>query len=98
MMRRSKPTQSEELVKVRHTTHGDVQEQFECAQAIKAAMRSARGWNNLPSFVKEGLEMDAVKTSRIINGDYTHIDHWDDKQGYAQCVKEVMGATPQKTL
>lgn len=77
------------------------------AQAIKAAMRGEmlvegttteqatkvkQLWDRLPVDVKEALDLDAMKTSRIITGDPTYLDNYVDKQGYAKIVADRIGA------
>lgn len=66
------------------------------AQKLKEAMRNApanparraHGWDMLPADIREGLDLIALKISRILTGDPEYLDNWDDIQGYARCVSE----------
>lgn len=46
------------------------------------------GWRRLQPIHREALDMDMHKNARIINGDHTYDDHWDDKGGYAGLPKK----------
>jgi hypothetical protein len=63
-------------------THGPYKAQFECAQELKQVIRKWASSAVRPVHF-EALEMDAVKTSRILLGDPDFPDHWEDKAGYA---------------
>lgn len=65
------------------------------AQAIKAAIRNIPDpdnegirWENLPLDVREGLDLIALKMSRIVTGDPAYLDNWDDIGGYAKIVAD----------
>ena len=77
------PLTTEQLVTVRHRTHGDWHEQSGFAQELKALIRE-NGGADLPAFQAEALEMIAVKISRILAGNNMEPDHWDDIAGYAR--------------
>ena len=49
-------------------------------------MTSSKGWPKLRSAQRESLEVIATKIGRILGGDPTHKDHWDDIAGYAELV------------
>jgi hypothetical protein len=65
----------------RKNTHGPYEEQFKCAQELKAIIRARNV--NVGSIRQEALEMIALKMSRILTGDPTFADHWEDIAGYA---------------
>lgn len=70
------------LLKKRRETHGDYQEQFRVAQELKEVLHTYE-WNKLSDVQREALEMICTKISRIIVGDCSHVDHWNDLAGYA---------------
>ena len=67
----------------RTKTHGKFYDNALISQGIKLVMRSHFGWNKLNSEQREALEYIAGKISRIICGDPSFRDHWDDIIGYA---------------
>jgi len=72
----------------RDAKYGSFNTCAEISQRLKEAMRRSPGWRHLDEDMREALEMDAVKTARILNGDPTIPDHWHDKAGYARLVEE----------
>lgn len=70
----------------RKETHGDYAEQSRITQALKILIRSERGYMSLDDGMREALDMLCVKVSRIVAGNATHQDHWDDISGYARLV------------
>lgn len=79
-----------ELVTSREETHGNYADVSRIAQSIKqiisyeCSMRIDRDQKPLFLAHVESLEMIAVKIGRIIAGDPTFQDHWDDIAGYAR--------------
>lgn len=67
----------------RNKTHGDPNRQFALAQALKDTLHSGTTWVDCPPQVREALESICTKLSRIVSGDPTHRDHYDDIAGYA---------------
>ena len=70
------------------------------AQAIKAAIRNIPDpdneglrWENLPLDVREGLDLIALKMSRIVTGSADYLDNWDDIGGYAKIVADRIRAS-----
>lgn len=76
-------TDLQALTSERGKTHGDWNEQARLASELKAVMRGSLNWYSLKPHQREALDMDAVKTSRILTGNPDEPDHWDDKAGYA---------------
>ena len=72
------------MLKTRRETHGDFEEFSEVAQSLKNEMRDTVGWAKLNNSQREALDMIAHKIARILTGDPSHKDHWDDIAGYAQ--------------
>lgn len=88
----------EEIVKARGSVYGPFLGNAIVAQAIKEAMRKYSDpdgnnpWEDLPDDVKEGLELIALKMSRIVTGDPEYLDNWDDIGGYARIVADRIRA------
>lgn len=82
------------LVAERGSTHGDFTDHARITQDIKqvmyreAAARRERGQPDLTDTQKEALEMIAHKIGRIIAGNASFKDHWDDIAGYARITSE----------
>lgn len=76
--------ESEQLLKERDRTHGDFEENSAVAQDIKTLIRGCSNWSLMSPSHKEALDMIAHKIGRIMAGDWTHQDHWDDIVGYAK--------------
>lgn len=68
------------------------------AQAIKAAMHAAPGWEALAPDQKEGLEVIASKISRALTGDPTYVDNWHDIAGYATLVEQRLAEAEETRL
>jgi len=58
------------------------------SQELKTVMRDHQGWSALGTDMQEALELIAMKSSRILNGNPNHIDSWDDIAGYARLVAD----------
>lgn len=80
----------ENTLKNRHSCYGNFESQAEISQNIKKAMKASANWNNLYPEMREALEMIANKISRILNGDFTHIDSWHDIAGYAKLIEQKL--------
>lgn len=78
------------IIKQRGNTYGDFRDNGSIAQAIKDIMRESPGWNSAPSYLREGLDMIALKVSRILSGDPLYPDNLIDIAGYAtRCLQIV---------
>lgn len=55
---------------------------------IKSQAFFKQGWKRLQAIHREALDMDMHKNARIMNGDPTFDDHWDDKGGYSGLPKK----------
>ena len=93
-----------EITKKRGSVYGPFLHNAIVAQAIKAALRNipdpnneGMRWENLPLDVREGLDLIALKMSRIVTGDPEYLDNWDDIGGYAKIVADRIRAANSKT-
>lgn len=73
----------QDTLKERRNTHGPFSENARVSQALKTMMRNSTAWPEMTELQHEALDMIALKLSRIITGDPTHIDAWHDLAGYA---------------
>lgn len=71
------------MLNERGKTHGHYPDQAATADALRHAMQASPNWDGLSSPARDALLMIAVKISRICNGAYDTIDHWEDIAGYA---------------
>ena len=75
----------EEILKDRQKDYGDAKDSWE---------RIGRGWgailkiDDIPAPVV-GLMMDFLKTIRLAKN-ISHIDSWDDKDGYTELAREIV--------
>ena len=61
------------------------------SQEISESMQIADGWNRLPAYQREALELIANKIARIVaSGNATYEDSWVDISGYAELVLQEM--------
>lgn len=84
-----------EITKQRGSVYGSFLHNAIVAQAIKRAISSipdpeneGARYANLPPDVREGLELIALKMSRIVTGDPEYLDNWDDIGGYAKIIAD----------
>ena len=80
---------TQELINERESSHGDYGSQSQITQTFKTVIRSSS--LGLSYAQQEALEMIAMKMARIMSGDPSHKDHWDDIAGYAMLGKGVRG-------
>lgn len=82
-------SETEALVTERGKTHGSFEDQARITCELKAVLtkecfaRNQRGQPQLSYQQVEALDMIAHKIGRIIAGDPSFQDHWDDIAGYA---------------
>ena len=77
-----------ELLQTRNETHGSFIVNGRVSQALKEVFRSELSWNNLDIVHKEAIDHICGKFGRIMAGQPTFDDHWDDIAGYAQLPKK----------
>lgn len=77
---------TDQILREREQTHGLFREVAGYSQAIKTLMRSSRNWARLDVTQAQALEVIADKMARILCGDPSFADHWDDGAGYFELV------------
>lgn len=102
----SKPT--DELLAEKGKQHGDFTDHARCSQRLKAVLydECAKANKNITidgmSFgglsmhvMNEALDMILHKIGRIVAGDPSVQDHWDDIAGYARLVSQRLESEPK---
>ena len=79
----------EAILVEREKTHGDYHKQTYTAQNIKLQMRDTPNWDVMLPAKRESLELIATKIARILHGDCSEPDHWNDIAGYAKLGAEA---------
>lgn len=82
---------TEQIIAARHETHGDYGDTALMAQGLKDALRHGAGWSVMAAPHREALELIATKLARIVTGDASFKDHWDDVAGYAKLIADRCG-------
>ena len=77
---------TQDILSDREQTHGPFREVAGYSQAIKTLMRSSRNWQRLDVAQAQALEVVADKVARILCGDPSYLDHWQDGAGYFELV------------
>ena len=77
---------TDQILNEREQTHGAFREVAGYSQAIKSLMRSSRNWERLDVAQAQALEVIADKMARILCGDPSFSDHWQDGAGYFELV------------
>jgi hypothetical protein len=76
----------DETLAARSGQYGDFAAQAKACQLIKAAFAKCDNWAELDDDAREGLEMIAMKVSRILTGNPKNYDSWHDIAGYSEVV------------
>ena len=90
-MSKPKPNTKEstsELLEERNNTHGSFIVNGRVSQRLKEVFRAEPGWDNLNIVHREAIDHICGKFGRIMAGQPTYDDHWDDIAGYAQLPKK----------
>lgn len=79
---------TDELLDERHKTHGSFIVNGRVSQKLKQVFRNEQGWGDLDPIHREAIDHICGKFGRIMAGQPTFDDHWDDIAGYAQLPKK----------
>ena len=77
---------TEQLLSERAKTHGDYSNHAAITQELKQVIHLSEGWERLDATQRETLHMITHKIGRILAGNPSFKDHWDDIAGYAKLV------------
>jgi hypothetical protein len=80
----------------RESKYGEFGELARAIQAFKSVARASPSWPRMTATQREAMEMDIVKTCRILYGDPMHFDSWRDKAGYAMLAVEEFNPRTDK--
>ena len=80
----------EEILEARGKEYGEFEEHARITQNIKEAYKDSPNWNCLSPAMKESLEMNAHKVGRILNGNMSNKDSWQDIEGYTNLVSKKL--------
>jgi len=81
-------TERDPLLEERQKTHGSFRQNAMVSQRIKEILR-VHGTLPRSEIHREALDLIATKVSRILSGQASHRDHWDDIAGYAKLGSEA---------
>ena len=74
---------TEELLDERNKTHGSFVVNGRVSQKLKEIFRNEPGWQDLDTIHREAIDHICGKFGRIMAGQPTFDDHWQDISGYA---------------
>jgi len=77
-----------QLLNERDKTHGSFIVNGRVSQKLKEVFRNEAGWEQLDTIHQEAIDHICGKFGRIMAGQPTFDDHWDDIAGYAQLPKK----------
>lgn len=80
----------DDILTARNQTHGDYRVNARITQDIKGVIQAEAKYHSLPPDMRETLDMIALKIGRILAGDPTVEDHWDDIAGYSRLVSNQL--------
>lgn len=75
-----------ETLDEREGEYGDYATLSLVLEGIIDVYRQSTNYRKLEPYQRVALYMDAMKTARILNGNYNNIDSWHDKAGYSELV------------
>jgi hypothetical protein len=75
-----------ETLDEREEEYGDYPTLAYILESIMEVYALSANWQHMHPYQRVALYMDAMKTARILNGNYNNIDSWHDKAGYAELV------------
>ena len=89
---------TDQILSDREQTHGAFREVAGYSQAMKTLMRSSRNWERLDVAQAQALEVVADKVARILCGDPSFADHWQDGAGYFELVVRDLSDARQTSI
>lgn len=80
---------TDQLIAQRASTHGDFRDNARVSRQLKTLFKNNTLFK-LKDFQAEGLDLIALKISRILTGNPNYVDNWDDIAGYAKRVADYL--------
>lgn len=85
----------ESTLEERGNRYGDFTDHAEIAQNLQDVMRrhcnqrsQVKSWDTLSAVQRQALTVIADKIARVLSGDPSYSDNWNDIQGYAKLVED----------
>jgi len=75
--------------KDREKLYGPIEKTGEIWEGIMASLYSGPGFASAPPVVKYALSNIAGKFARAANGDWTHLDGWEDVLEYVRTIRDA---------
>jgi len=75
------------LTQERGKSHGDWMHQAAVGVGLDQVLQAGQSYAGMRPYQRKAVDMIAVKLSRIVAGDASFDDHWDDIAGYAHLGK-----------
>ena len=88
--------ETNELLDERNKTHGSFIVNSRVSQALKDVIRKEPTYESLGIIHREAFDHMFGKIGRIMAGQFTFDDHWDDLAGYAQLPKKFNHGRQEK--
>lgn len=85
---------TQNLLNERSKTHGNFKDVALTTQSALDTFRQGKNYSKLSPMQREALHMLCTKLARIVNGDSTFKDHWEDIAGYATLVMGEIDEIP----
>lgn len=82
------PLHTTRLLEEREATHGPWPQQALLARQFHQLAASAPRADAMNAQQREAIDMILTKVSRILCGDPSHVDHWNDIAGYALLARD----------
>jgi hypothetical protein len=82
----------EDTLKERGKSYGEFIDNSTIAQGLKDIVRQGKSWDFMEYDMKEAVHMILSKISRLVTGDCSHLDTWEDLQGYPKLVQDRLKA------
>jgi hypothetical protein len=82
----------EDTLKERGKSYGEFIDNSTIAQELKDVVRQGKSWDFMEYDMKEAIHMILSKISRLVTGDCSHLDTWEDLQGYPKLVQDRLKA------
>jgi hypothetical protein len=87
-----------DVLEERQKTYGDFGDLADCSQAIKGLLFRFGKGRGISNSQWEALDLIAMKLARIVCGDPSYPDNWDDIAGYARLGKGERPQTLQERI
>ena len=77
---------TKEIIQNRHERYGSYKDNAGLVQVLKDAVHARPGWSRMNATQRESADMILVKVARIVAGNPSDRDSWQDIVGYATLI------------